>query len=346
MFTKLIHFVKMSWMLTWRMLVIGTILFAGRHNDILPWVAIGASAISVFVFNKTLRTWPIFRLFGGRKVVIPADSWGDDNATSTRPQRSTPNRTRGPRPSRPTPNNGVIVNVGQLEHVQGATNPGRMTGFEPKNLETQPVPHYPLMQGRPGAGLHGATGMSKTNIKLGVKGEENFARALASVNQLARFSTIWSVPVPDQDRFVPGPYGTDIDCILSTGSAIFLVDLKNYKSGDVRYHSTANKLLCDDGATGKQVGEVKTMSRNMEMATNAVRRHFPDANIVPVVVFMPTDKGEGVLDNVVWPGGIPAMNLTEFISVLQNQQDFNWSAPHGGAVARLGNLLPAGAYKV
>lgn len=345
MFTKLIHFVKMSWMLTWRMLVIGTILFAGRHNDILPWVAIGASAVLVFVFNKTLVTWPLIRLIGGRKVIIPADSWGDGVTTQQRPSRPTQNR--GPvRPSRPTPNSGVVVNVGKLEYVQGATNPGRMTGFEPKVLEARPVPHFPLMLGKPGAGLHGATGMSKTNIDLGVKGEENFARALASVNQLARFSTIWSVPVPDQDRMVPGPYGTDIDCILSTESAIFLVDLKNYKSGDVRYHNKANLLLCDDGATGKQVGEVKTMSRNMEMATNVVRKHFPNANIVPVVVFMPTDKGEGVLDNVVWPGGIPAMNLTEFISVLQNQGDFNWSTPHGGAVARLGNLLPASVSKV
>jgi len=344
MFTKLIHFLKMSWMLTWRLLVIGTVLFAGRHNDILPWFAIGASAILVFVFNKTLRTWPIARLLGGRKVLIPADSWGTDgNSAPRRPQapRGT-SSTAGRGPGRP--------NVGTIPTPSGyldtASANGRMTGFEPKAMESRAVPRLPVMMGAPGAGLHGATGMTQTNINLGVQGEENFAKALELSNQLARFSTIWSVPVPDQVQFAPGPYGTDIDCIISTGSAIFLVDLKNYKSGDVRYYSNGNKLYCDDVPTGMRVGEVKTMSRNMEMATNAVRHHFPQANIVPVVVFMPTDKGEGVIDNVVWPGGVPAMNLTEFLSVLSNQQDFDWNLPHAYATGRLGNLLRMGASKV
>jgi len=344
MFTKLIHFLKMSWMLTWRLLVFGAIFLGSQHNDILLWVAIGTSAVLVFGFNKTLRTWPLIRLIAGGKAFLPANSWGE----ASRPVRQAPNRTprRGPgRPNLGTP--GGIQRPSIVGHVASATNNGRISGFEPKALESMAVPNSVSMTGAPGAGLHGAKGMSQTNIDLGVKGEENFAKALSLTGQLDRFKTVWSVPVPAQNSFVPGPYGTDIDCVLFTDSAIFLVDLKNYKSGDVRYFSHGEELFCEDGATHKQVGEVKVMTRNMEMATNAVRNYFPHYNIVPVVVFMPTDKGEGVLDNVTWPGGITAMNLTEFLSVLANQQSFDWNATaHAGAVGQFGQLLRMGASKV
>lgn len=342
MFTKLIHFAKMSWMLLWRFLIIGAVLFAGRYSDLFIGAAFVIAGVSVFVFNRTLLTWPIFRLLTRKRFVIPANSWGTDGATAPkRPTHSAgPSRSRGPgKPHVGTPGLGG-------PKLQSATASGRITGFEPSALEHRPVPHAPAMIGVPGAGLHGAVGMAQVNIDLGVKGEENFARALAATGQIDRFSTVWSVPVPDQKSFVPGPYSTDIDCVLATGSAIFLVDLKNYKSGNVRYYNHGNQLYCEDVPTGKLVGEPKTMSRNMEMATAAVRNHFPKANIVPVVVFMPTDKGEGVLDSVVWPGDVPAMNLTEFLSVLANQQDFGWGLPHAGVVGRMGNLLTMGASKV
>ncbi len=343
MFTKLIHFAKMSWMLFWRMSLIGVFFFAGRvDSSMLLWIALGSAAVLVFIFNRTLLTWPIVRLLLGKPVLIPANSWGSNAVKGpAKPVTRAPHRGRGPRTA---PVQAPVPTI--PGYVPTATANGRMTGYEPSALETRPVPRAPMMVGEPGAGLHGAKGMSQTNIDLGVRGEQNFARALAASGQLGRFGTIWSVPVPDQDSFRPGPYGTDIDCILATSSAIFLVDLKNYKSGDVRYHSYGQDLYCTDAATGAQVGEVKGMSRNMEMATSAVRKHFPQANIVPVVVFMPTDKGEGVLENVVWPGGVPAMNLSEFLSVLANQQDFAWDQPLAGPFSRLSNLLNMGASKV
>lgn len=341
MFTKLIHFAKMSWMLFWRMTLIGAILMGGSRIDgtMLLWISLGVSAILVFVFNRTLLTWPLARLIFRKRVVIPANSWGSDAAKApAKPVTRAPHRGRGG-PSAPPVHAPAPTITG---YVSTASANGRMTGYEPAILEARPVPRGLMMIGEPGAGLHGAKGMSQTNIDLGVRGEQNFARALEAAGQVNRFGTIWSVPVPDQDRFIPGPYGTDIDCILATSSAIFLVDLKNYKSGDVRYYNRGNELYCEDVATGKQVGEVKTMTRNMEMATKAVRKHFPQANIVPVVVFMPTDKGEGVLENVVWPGGVPAMNLSEFLSVLANQQDFAWGQPQAGSFSRLSNLLTMG----
>lgn len=342
MFTKLIHFAKMSWMFIWRLTIVSVVLLGGHYIELLVPAAFIAAGLGAFVFNRTLLTWPLLRLVTGKRVVIPANSWGSDATTAPVKKRTgghAPRSTGGRGPGKPH-----VGPVGTT--LQTASRNGRITGFEPKTIEQWPVPTHFNMKGAPGAGLHGAQNMSQINIDLGVKGEENFARALAATNQIGRFSTIWSVPVPSMDSFRPGEYETDIDCIIGTGSAIFLVDLKNYKSGDVRYHRRGDILYCEDVATGQQVGEPKTMSRNMEMATAAMRKHFPDANIVPVVVFMPTDKGEGTIDKVVWPGGIPAMNLTDFLSVLVNQGEFNWKLPHSGAVARMGNLLTMGASKV
>ena len=349
MFTKLIHFAKMSWMLFWRFTIIGVILFGGRYNDAIFWGSLIAAGIMVFVFNRTLLTWPIVRLIMRKQVVIPANGWAGDHS-SQRPTQSAPSYApnhyapQGKGPGRP--HLGPIGGPSTVGTVQVATENGRITGFEPRTLQSRPVPKMHSMIGAPGAGLQGAQGMAQINIDLGVQGEENFARALAATNQLHRFSTIWSVPVPDFKSFTPGKYDTDIDCIVATSTAIFLVDLKNYKSGNVRYTSQGDQLYCEDVPTGQAVGQPKKMSHNMEMATAAVRNHFPKANIVPVVVFMPTDKGEGVLENVVWPGGIPAMNLTEFLSVLAQQQDFSWNLPHGGAVSRLANFAKVNGSKV
>lgn len=340
MFSKVVNFVKMTWMFFWRLILFSTLFFRSAYNEQVIWAAVLIAAVMVFGFNKTFVMFPIFRAFGKRPVIVPADGSGDTNARIPSRPRSPRVRTKPAKPTRQEPNNGVIVNVGKLEYVPSATNKGRMTGFEPKHLEDLPVPNFPSMRGAPGEGLADATHFKKINLYLGQMGEQNFAKVLAKTNQLARFSTAWSVPVPAEDRLKPGPYGSDIDCIIATHDNIYLVDLKNYKSGDIRYHMKTPLLLADDVATGHQVGEVKTMSRNMEMATNIMRHHFPKVNIIPVVVFMPTNKGESFIDNVYWPGNIRAVNLSQFVTELSFQKDFSYDAPTGGAFARITNLIP------
>jgi hypothetical protein len=322
---KVIHLLKMTWMFTWRLLIVSTLLFGSRYNDSVPLLAFGVAAVLVFGFNKTLLTWPLIRLFRGRSFIEPAGGF-----RARTPKRSKPTKRRPTRPQ--------VEQEPARPQIGSATANGRITGFEPRALEVKPVPRFPTMYGVPGEGLDGAVNLSAENVKLGIKGERNFARALGVARKLGDYHTIWSVPVPDQVEFKPGPYGTDIDCILATGEAIFLIDLKNYKSGDVRYYNRGNQLYCEDVPTGKQVGEPKTMSRNMEMATSAVRKHCPNAEIWPVVVFMPTDKGEGVIDKVNWPGQVPAVNLSEFLEIISKQPKFEWSAPTGGSFARLTSL--------
>jgi len=323
MLIKLFNLVKMTWMLTWRMLLAGVFLFNGRYNDETPLVALLISVIMIFGFNKTLVMFPLVQLFGKRPVLVPADGSG---STKVR----TPAAPKQP---------GDDTSPEKQGYSERTSTKGRITGFEPEALETIPVPNFPTMTGVPGAGLHDATGMTQTNISLGVQGEENFAKALSKVRLIGNFATVWSVPVPDQESFKPGPYGTDIDCVLATANTIYLVDLKNYKSGDVRYYAKGNELFCEDNGTGNQVGETKTMSRNMEMATNAMKYHFPQAKIIPVVVFMPTNNGEATLDNVFWPGRIRAVNLAQFLAELSFEEKFEWNMPHAGAMSRIGHLL-------
>lgn len=315
MIHKILHTLKMGWMFSWRGLLFSAFFLQGRHSDAIMLGAIVLAFVLAFVFRRTIRIFPLLKLFTGRQWIY---DFTDPRSYDSQPRQQAPqSKQRQTGSSRPQPL--ATPHVSTAPVVPAATRNGRTTGYEPRTLAADPLPRGGLMVGTPGAGLQGATNMSQTNIALGTTGEANFAKVLKKQGMLNKFHTIWSVPVPDANVFKPGPYGTDIDCVIGTATAIFLVDLKNYKSGDVRYYSRGNMLYCEDVATGNQVGQPKEMSRNMEMATSVSRKHFPHANIVPVVVFMPTDKGEGVLDNVVWPGGVPAMNLTDFLQVLASQ---------------------------
>jgi len=333
MFTKLLHLAKMTWMFTWRLLVIDAILFKGKTDDKALLIGFILAAVLIFVFNKTLLTWPLVRLIRRKRVIIPANGWGSDAAVPPETPKKEPAPT-------PVPTTKFRDPKLEGEMLAGAIENGRITGYEPSTLENQPVPDAIMMTGVPGSGLHGAAGLEEGNIELGVQGEENFARALSVAGLINRFATVWSVPVLDPFEYKLNRYLTDIDCVLATDDTVFLVDLKNYKSGAVRYHHKGNILYCEDTMTGQQVGEMKSMSRNMAMATSALRTHFPEVNFTPVVVFMPTDKGEGFIDNVVWPDNIPAMNLSQFLFKLKTEPNFDWKTTvHAGVVARIGNLL-------
>lgn len=342
MLTRIFNFVKMSWMLTWRLAIPSFFLFHGPHwNAIVPF-ALVVSAVSVFALKTTLVTWPLLKLLQRNPVVAPSDTWAGEKAPEQVPELPKQRRTPASTPQY----NRYGPAVPPVPRLSTASEPGRITGYEPKTLEAMSIPNLPNMIGRPGSGLENVErdhqdNMSAKAVALGKRGEENFARALMKANLLHRFGNIWSVPVPDLERFVPAAYEADIDCLLATGSTIYLVDLKNYKSGNVRYYSKADELYCEDVPTGERVGDLKIMTRNMIKATIAMRKHFPDAKIVPVVVFMPTDKGEGTIDNVWWPGGVRAMYLSQFLEEVVHEPSFEWNAgiAHAGVFARMSNLL-------
>jgi hypothetical protein len=329
MIAKFLHFLKMSWMLSWRLLFVDALVFRGGHDTQFLIAAVLFSGFMVFFLNKTLTAFPLIRLVMRKPVVVWADGFSGDNEPRVVKSRPvTPKEKVELAKPEPEP----------VRYIKTATSNGYMTGFEPSALANVPIPSISMMDGVPGAGLSGDTGMDEGAVRLGIMGEENFARALSMTRLISRFQSVWSVPVPHERYFEIADYDADVDCVIASGTCIYLVDLKNYKSGNVRYYHKGNQLYCEDVATGSQVGEPKTMSRNMHSATAAMRHHFPNAVIKPVVVLMPTDKGEGIIDNVMWPGQIQAMNLSQFISQLQADRDFSYNLPHAGAMSRIARL--------
>ena len=302
MLTKIMNFAKMSWMLIWRLTLLSFFLFGNRYTEILILAALIASGISVFIFNKVLTIWPLVKLVQRKPAIVPAHTWGGEKApepTFEQPKRrpepvSTPYHV-------PAPAQAPVLRLGS------ASENGRITGLEPSALASRPVPRTPTMIGEPGSSLHSmestdhSGSMGKEAVSLGVKGEENFARVLAATGYLHRFGTIWSVPVPDQERaYTLGPFNTDIDCVLATGSTIFLIDLKNYKSGNVRYYAQGADLYCEDVPTGKLIGEVKTMSHNMQMAAAAIASISRSSTLLLLWSSCPLRRGRELL--TMWSG--------------------------------------------
>lgn len=217
-----------------------------------------------------------------------------------------------PKPVRPS---------GQV--LERATRPGTVTGFEPRDLDGVELVRSPLMHGNPGVGL-GDSGFDATAVRLGQKGEVNFAKALAKTGLLSRFATFWSIHMLAKDTY--GTEAADVDCAIITGHTIWLVDVKYYAGGDVVYRAEGDRrLVCYDGATGQQVGKTKTMSKNMQMAVDRFRSRYQNYKTFRLearVVFVPTNSGSGRIEGVQWPGGVPAVTLADFLAELRAEPSF------------------------
>lgn len=343
MTNKLFHLVKMSWMFFWRLYIVSIVISAGRLNDAVLPIAVILAAVMIFGLNKAIRTWPIARMVFRGQWLVPADYWERSTPESrearNRRNKETRERSEAQAASiaknarRPESERPVYA-----EHVYTATSNGKLTGFEPRNLASISVPTGPFMHGKPGGSINEE--IKNDPDSVGAIGDENFAKALQKTHLLNRFFTVWSKPTPDLRTGFGNAYGWTTDCVLATESTLYVIDLKFYKSGNVRYHTFNDLLYCEDIPTGKEVGGAKYMTQGVKKAAEAVKRHHPEANVVPIVVFMPTDKGEAVLDNVYWPGGVPAVNLTDFLKALENQTDFDrsYTNPQAKAALRLSTL--------
>lgn len=211
------------------------------------------------------------------------------------------------------------------EFVSRASELGEVTGYEPEPLRRIQISRPRLMHGDPGSGLAGA-GFGVGATQAGQVGEKNFAKALSKANLLERFATFWSLHMLAQDTY--GRQESDIDCAIVSGQTIWLIDVKNYASGNVYYRSCGQWLQIIDAATGKQVGEPRKMSRNMEVGVKRFKSRYHNYKTFGLqarVVFMPTPRGAGRVDGVEWPGQIPARTLTDLLLELEGEPPFEES---------------------
>lgn len=323
---------KMAWMITWRVWFFS--LFFGYQFSLFPTVVIAfiAALVLRYGFKFSIRTFPIFRLIFKRPFF--------DRYIFT---KSAPSH----------------INTQTVEPVSGtvidkASRPGRETGFEPRHLDSIPVPTSIHMRGVPGIGLSSAAHMNDYSIKTGQMGETNFAKALAVTNFngtrdysgssagiLEKINSFWSVSMPSENlaHKADPVFDTDIDCVIVSGNNILLIDTKFYTSGDVTYTHSGNQLFCTDNATGSMVKKPRTMTRNMEMALQRFKNHYPKMNVSAYVVMMPTNSGSANISNVFWPGNIPALTVEQMISVVHNASVSSGTKVHDHrAIANLVSL--------
>lgn len=303
------QFLKMAWMLTWRITVLNAIFGLSLILWQILLISLIGAGLLRFGLKISIHSFPIIRLLTKRPVVARHDKQKkqDSKAVPT----TQPSRTI----------------------VDKASQKGRNTGYEPYHLDKLPMPKSPHMRGVPGIGLSSAQHMTDYSIKSGQMGEANFAKALAVTSStgsrdyssfakgmLDRVNSFWSIAMPAEK--VPykadSVFKTDIDCIIVSGKDILLIDTKFYTSGDVTYTSSGNQLHCTDNSTGAMVKGPTTMTRNMEMALQRFKSHYPSMNVSAYVVMMPTNSGAANISNVYWPGRIPAVTIEQILSVIGN----------------------------
>lgn len=175
--------------------------------------------------------------------------------------------------------------------------------------------------GHPGSGLSDS-GFGKSQVRSGSRGEEVFAKLLTWDGVLDRCISFWSVWNIEDDGS-KNNYGTDIDCVLKFGNHIFLVDVKNYRAG-LDYHTLipGHAMFCVYPVARVVANVPYVFSCNMGIAqknmSNYLLRSGSHCTVESYVVLVPGQAGEATLDaDICWPGGIPAMSYSSFVSMIR-----------------------------
>lgn len=292
------EFAKVTWMLFWRLFILVSIVhpYGGLNVLLVLLMSLAGSGVIVYYFHRTLYTFPLIRSVfrhGASRVLHPDHG----------PQHTPPQPTY---PQQPTQSQ--------------SQSRGTMTGFEPHNLKTVHTPIGRNTFGVPGSSLQQSS-LSQHNTKLGVRGEELFAKSLVKEGLASVMDSYWSVAMPSENSFVPdSTLKTDIDCVLAFDNTVILVDVKYYTGGNVTYRDNGQHIFCFDNETGNEIGQSKVMSKNMQTAYTRFHHLLPrGTQLYALVVFVPTDRGAATVDDVTWPGNIPAVNLLDMINYLKKE---------------------------
>lgn len=324
---KIAEFLKVSWMAFWRLLLLSSL----QENAAFSAIILAPLFAFVLVFGAgyTVRTFPLLKIVTGKLPLVRVRS----GAVKPQARASYPHASsqRSPAPS--------IRREEPL--LKAATGKGAKTGYEPYELKRLTLKRSPWIVGDPGFGLD-SSHFDQSSVKLGQEGERNFALALQKSNLIDGFQSFWSCSLPSRSGFYrDSEFDTDIDCILFNGETIFLVDLKNYKGGDVTYVEEGGVLTCRDNATGKKLSISSKRSNNMAMALERFQAHLRGSGVKVEarIVFMPTNSGIGSIRGVKWPGNIPALYLPDFLSELSRSRGFKTTPHHHEVSGRINGLV-------
>lgn len=315
------QYLKLSWMFTWRFWVLTAFMLGTPSVKFSLLFGFIVAAILQFGFGRNIKTFPIIRLL-----------------TLHNPIFRTRQNVHGERIKTATIDG--LNPFAQLPVIDKPSQPGQISGFEPRFLNKVIIPATPMMYGTPGKSLTHAYNMTSTNIRTGQMGETNFAKALtittpnltidynAQNGMINNITSFWSVAMPNHTFTAKDTLNTDIDSIFVNNQEIVLIDQKFYKSGNVTYTSYGNQLYCIDNKTGAVVGDPKKMSKNMEIALERFTKSFPKMRVSAMVVLIPTDMGSATIDNVYWPGKIQAVNIETALAKISSMTQTTLHAPY------------------
>lgn len=198
-----------------------------------------------------------------------------------------------------------------------------------RNLRYWEVPddyiyNHPAVHGEPGVGLN-ASNFSSTAIHKGQVGEMNLAKMMAKTGMLnSGVQSLWSLKLPNSN------YDTDVDCIITYGNTVYLIDAKNYSVGNAN-NGTEGMYMLKTGTDNTLVrvnsngiipNSEHAISQSMVMAAERYAQYLPaGVNVIPVIVLCPDRNGTPAVKRgtSVVSGKIPVMESTAFLEALQKE---------------------------
>lgn len=206
-----------------------------------------------------------------------------------------------------------------------AVGPGTTTGYEPAALSSVVSGSSPHTYGAPGLALQHARGRGAARAR---EGHDLFARALTREGLIDRFAIFWHVQLPE-DGAVGANSQTSaaVDCVILTGRSLWLIDVKNYAQGGVRWLTDGTDLVATDTVDGGQVGETRVMGPSISTARDRWQAKVSAVGlrtrVKAAVTLLPRDTGLGEISGLTWTGGVPIQGLPQLLDFLKKEPAFD-----------------------
>lgn len=128
---------------------------------------------------------------------------------------------------------------------------------------------------------------SQEYIKAGIAGEQVLFQLIKHSRLYATAEVFFSVAYPETS-----PYGyADVDCIIVSGSIMYLIDAKMYKVSPDAVYSTPvyDQIQLSDNAG--HILKMYSVSRSMLHAREAFQLAYPKYDVQSVIALCPTHNG-------------------------------------------------------
>ena len=218
-----------------------------------------------------------------------------------------------------------------------AVGPGQQTGLEPDALADQPIATDPNVWGAPGLSLGNAQDQAAKRVR---EGQQHFARALSARGIHAKHAVFWNVQLPQE-----GAVGASlnavggVDCVVLTGRSLWLIDVKNFAQGGVRWLTDGDQLVAVDLTDGGQVGEARLMGKSLSVARDRWVAKLDGmgirAKVHAEVTMLPRHNGLGDIPQLSWTGNVPISGVGSLLDRLARESAFDPDARHMDLIVQM-----------